>query len=87
MREGGGEGRQCSAAVVRDGAGEGRIWLLLLLPTDSGDRRLEALPCQQGGPGRPVSANAAPQYDGREEREEGARIGVEGHVVPGDEQL
>ena len=44
----------------------------MLLPTNSGDRRLEALPCQQGEPGRPVSANAAPQCDGKAEREEGA---------------
>ena len=60
--------------------------VLLLLPTDSGDRRLEALPCQQGGPGRPVSVNAAPQCDGREEREEGARAEAEEEEDPAEEE-
>ena len=59
---------------------------LLLLPTNSDDRRLEALPYQQGEPGRPVSVNAAPQCDGREEREGGARAEAEEEEDPAEEE-
>ena len=47
---------------------------------------MEALPCQQGEPGRPVSANAAPQCDGKEEQGEGARAEAEEEEDPAEEE-